>query len=117
MGQLVVINAPACFTWIWSIVKRWLSKETVEKADILGSDYQDVLLELLDADSLPSVFGGTCFCGEEGLVRTGKQCLVSGVGPWLDGREGWGPNARGKNEKREKEEDACVDVVVRDVNT
>jgi len=36
MGQLIVVNAPASFTIIWSAVKPWLAPETVAKVDILG---------------------------------------------------------------------------------
>jgi hypothetical protein len=92
MGQLAIINAPATFTMIWSVVKPWLSKETVAKIDILGSDYQDVLLELVDAENLPTSLGGKCTCSDVG------GCHLSGAGPWQEGRVGWGPKSRGKNE-------------------
>ena len=75
------------------MIKPWLSKETAEKVDIFGSDYKDQLLKLIDADCLPSTLGGTCECKEEG------GCQLSGVGPWLDGRVGWGPNSNA-NKKR-----------------
>jgi CRAL/TRIO domain. len=88
MGQLAIINAPSSFTFIWSAIKPWLSKETAEKVDILGSDYKDVLLELVDADNLPSMLGGNCTCEDMG------GCHLSGVGPWMDEREGWGPKAK-----------------------
>ncbi|KAF9049609.1 CRAL/TRIO domain-containing protein, partial [Hymenopellis radicata] len=78
MGQLAIVNAPSSFTMIWSMIKPWLSKETCEKVDILGSDYRDVLLDLVDTDSLPSVLGGNCTCS--------GGCHMSGAGPWLDGR-------------------------------
>lgn len=94
MGQLVIINAPASFTWVWSITKRWLAQETVDKVDILGSNYRDKLLDLVDEESLPSILGGSCYCGEEGENRTGQNCVTSGAGPWLDGRVGWGPNSK-----------------------
>jgi len=87
LGKLAVINAPSTFTVIWSVVKPWLSKETVEKVDILGSDYKDVLLDLVDAENLPSSLGGTCTCAEAG------GCQRSGAGPWQEGRVGWGPKA------------------------
>jgi len=93
MGQLAIVNAPSSFTLIWSMIKPWLSKETAEKVDILGSDYKDQLLKLIDADCLPTTLGGTCECKEEG------GCQLSGVGPWLDGRIGWGPNSNA-NKKR-----------------
>ena len=89
MGQLAIINAPSSFTFIWSMIKPWLSSETCEKVDVLGHDYKDVLLELVDKESLPSSLGGECTCEEAG------GCHLSGAGPWLDGRKGWGPNAKG----------------------
>lgn len=84
MGQLAIVNAPSTFTAIWAIMKPWLSKETADKVDILGSNYKDVLLKLVDADCLPSTLGGTCECPEYG------GCHMNCPGPWLEGRVGWG---------------------------
>lgn len=80
MGQLAIINAPSSFTFIWSMVKPWLSKETVEKVDILGKDYKDVLLQLVHVDNLPTVLGGNCTCSGTG------GCNVSSPGPWMEER-------------------------------
>lgn len=88
VAKLAVINAPSTFTVIWNVVKAWLSKETVGKVDILGSDYKDVLLDLIDAENLPTSLGGTCTCAEAG------GCHLSGAGPWKEGRTGWGPNSQ-----------------------
>ncbi|KAF8073686.1 CRAL-TRIO domain-containing protein [Lyophyllum atratum] len=84
MGQLAIVNAPSTFTMIWSVIKPWLSKETADKVDILGNNYKDVLLKLVDADCLPSTLGGTCECLEHG------GCHMHCPGPWMDGRVGWG---------------------------
>jgi len=92
MGQLAIINAPSTFTVIWNAIKPWLSKETAAKVDILGSDYKDVLLNLVDAENLPASLGGDCTCSEAG------GCHLSGVGPWQDGRVGWGPKVEAKKE-------------------
>lgn len=83
MGQLAVVNVPSTFTLIWSMIKPWLSKETAEKVDILGSNYQEVLLKLVDADCLPASLGGACHCEEHG------GCHRACPGPWMDGRVGW----------------------------
>ncbi|KAH0586157.1 hypothetical protein H2248_007422 [Termitomyces sp. 'cryptogamus'] len=83
MGQLAIVNAPSIFPVIWGMIKPWISKETADKVDILGSDYKDVLLKLIDADCLPSSLGGTCECPEYG------GCHKSCPGPWMDGRVGW----------------------------
>ncbi|KAG5721690.1 Sec14 cytosolic factor [Termitomyces sp. T112] len=63
MGQLAIVNAPSIFPVIWGMIKPWISKETADKVDILGSDYKDVLLKLIDADCLPSSLGGTTLDG------------------------------------------------------
>jgi len=94
MGQLVIINAPSSFTVIWNVIKPWLSKETIEKVSILGNDYQPVLLDLIDPDSLPESLGGMCTC--EGL----GGCDMSSAGPWLLGRKGWGPKSQVSRMKR-----------------
>jgi hypothetical protein len=79
MGQLAIVNAPASFTFIWGFIKPWLSKETVDKVDILGSDYQEVLLSLIDEENLPASLGGKCEC--EG------GCEYSFAGPWKESLE------------------------------
>jgi hypothetical protein len=76
MGQLAIVNAPSSFTFIWSFIKPWLSKDTVNKVDILGSDYQEVLLDLIDEENLPASLGGKCEC--EG------GCEFSFAGPWKE---------------------------------
>jgi len=80
MGQLLIINAPSSFAFIWGMIKPWLAKETVEKVDILSSNYREVLLEVVDAENLPVTLGGTCTCEGEG------GCDISGAGPWMDER-------------------------------
>lgn len=67
--KIFVINAPVYFTgmfiaivilWVafWSIVKGWLHERVIQKITILSSDYQNTLLEFIDAESLPTVYGG-----------------------------------------------------------
>lgn len=92
MGQLAIVNAPSSFTMIWGMIKPWISKETAAKVDILGNDYSKVLLELIDADNLPSSLGGKCTCAGLG------GCPLSGAGPWMDGRVGWGPRSKALRE-------------------
>lgn len=101
MGQLAIVNAPSSFAFIWSMIKPWLSKETAEKVDILGSDYKKVLLDLIDAENLPSTLGGNCTC--EG------GCHLSSRGPWLDGRTGWGPNSKAQSQLNDAKNDATSD--------
>jgi hypothetical protein len=91
MGKVAVVNAPSTFAFIWRIMKPWMAKETQAKVDILGSNYKDVLLDLIDEENLPSVLGGKCTCGG----KDGESlCHLSGAGPWMEGRVGWGPKAK-----------------------
>jgi CRAL/TRIO domain len=65
MGQLIIINAPTCFTAIWSVIKPWLAPRTLDKISILGASQPDqhaTLLELVSPENLPVALGGTCTC-------------------------------------------------------
>ncbi|KAJ3305024.1 cytosolic factor, phosphatidylinositol/phosphatidylcholine transfer protein [Kappamyces sp. JEL0829] len=77
LGCMCIINAPMLFTAIWAIIKRFLDQKTISKIHILGANYQDKLLDLIDASNLPLEYGGTCACP--------GGCAHSDVGPWNDG--------------------------------
>jgi hypothetical protein len=82
MGQMLVINAPASFTAIWTIIKPWLSPRTLEKISVLGTDqHHAVLQDLVPPENLPTFLGGTCTCDG---ARGG--CRLSNAGSWMDGR-------------------------------
>jgi len=68
MGATYMINPPTIFSMIWKIIKPWLDPITVEKIKVLKSNYQEVLLDNIDADQLPEEYGGTCKCGDHGCV-------------------------------------------------
>ena len=99
MSQLAIVNAPSSFTAIWSVMRPWLAKETVEKVNVLGSNYSSYLLELIDPEALPKSLGGQCTCiecghhhkerpevgGVDGQVEMGR-CAFSSAGPWMAGR-------------------------------
>ena len=50
LGMMFVINAPFVFSACWSIAKTFLDERTVKKIQIVGSSYQKLLLEHVDAD-------------------------------------------------------------------
>ncbi|KAI7904987.1 CRAL-TRIO domain-containing protein [Cokeromyces recurvatus] len=62
LHRLFIVNAPSAFTVMFKVIKHWLNPRTLEKIHVLGSDFQSVLLNYIDADSLPSFLGGTCKC-------------------------------------------------------
>jgi len=74
MGKFYLLNAPFGFSTVWAIIKPWLDPVTVEKINILGSNYRDELLKQIPAENLPERFGGTCSCP--------GGCSLSDAGPW-----------------------------------
>jgi len=79
MGQCLVVNAPMVFSALYAIIKGFLDERTRSKIRIVGSNYQQVLLEAIDAENLPEFLGGTCTCSH---VEGG--CINSDTGPWQD---------------------------------
>lgn len=60
LGPYIVVNCPSFFSFIWAILKGLVDEKTRLKFKLLGSDYKDELLKLIDADQLPKFLGGTC---------------------------------------------------------
>lgn len=94
MGQLAIINAPTSFTYIWGIIKMWLSEETQAKINILGADYMPFLETLIEPESLPVALGGKCTSCPEG-------CESSNAGPWKED-----PVKRRERRSKEVKQDA-----------
>ena len=69
-----ILNAGLAFRTFYSAVKVFLDSKTREKIKVFGENYKDGLLERIDADCLPTFFGGTCDCQ--------GGCLFSNAGPW-----------------------------------
>ena len=62
MGALYVINAPSIFPALWNAVKGWIDPVTARKIHILGDDYKETLLSIIDENVLPEEYGGKCKC-------------------------------------------------------
>lgn len=76
--QLFIINAGSGFKLLWSTIKGFLDAKTASKIHVIGSDYQQRLLEVIDSSQLPDFLGGSCNCASMG------GCLMSDKGPWKD---------------------------------
>ncbi|KAK3123243.1 hypothetical protein QOZ80_8AG0627040 [Eleusine coracana subsp. coracana] len=78
LHQMFVVNAGSGFKLLWNSVKGFLDPKTASKIHVLGTKFQNKLLEVIDASELPEFLGGTCTCAAEG------GCLKSNKGPWND---------------------------------
>ncbi|XP_064957344.1 phosphatidylinositol/phosphatidylcholine transfer protein SFH5 isoform X4 [Musa acuminata AAA Group] len=76
--RMFVVNASSGFKLLWNTVKSFLDPKTTSKIHVLGTKYQNKLLEVIDSSELPEFLGGSCTCAEHG------GCLRSDRGPWRD---------------------------------
>ncbi|WOL17527.1 phosphatidylinositol/phosphatidylcholine transfer protein SFH6-like isoform X2 [Canna indica] len=74
--RMFIINAGPGFKLLWNTVKSFLDPKTTSKIHVIGSKYQNKLLEVIDSSELPDFLGGSCTCAEHG------GCLKSDRGPW-----------------------------------
>jgi len=73
--KFFMINAPWYFRATWKLVKNFIDPLTRQKIEIMGTDYKEKLLEFIDAENLPVMYGGTCNC-PGGCVTTQLQYPV-----------------------------------------
>ncbi|MCO5611898.1 hypothetical protein L7F22_066157 [Adiantum nelumboides] len=78
LHRLFIINAGSGFRLLWNSAKGFLDPNTASKIHVLGNDFQQSLLEIIDSSQLPDFLGGSCTCSAE------EGCLVSDKGPWKD---------------------------------
>ncbi|GLJ27939.1 hypothetical protein SUGI_0548760 [Cryptomeria japonica] len=78
LHTLLIVNASSGFKLLWNTIKAFLDPRTAAKIDVLGSQYQSKVFEIIDRSQLPEFLGGTCTC--DGL----GGCLFSDRGPWKD---------------------------------
>ncbi|XP_022769031.1 phosphatidylinositol/phosphatidylcholine transfer protein SFH6-like isoform X3 [Durio zibethinus] len=76
--RMFIINAGPGFKMGWKAAKSFLDSKTASKITVLGSNYQNKLLEVIDASELPQFLGGSCTCADKG------GCMRSDKGPWKD---------------------------------
>jgi hypothetical protein len=61
MSKMLIVNAPTFFAATWRLIKGWLDPRTASKIEVISSRsaMEKRLLEFIDADKLPSDYGGT----------------------------------------------------------
>ena len=60
MAKMLIVNAPSFFAATWRLIKGWLDPRTASKIEVISSRsfMEKRLLEFIDADQLPSDYGG-----------------------------------------------------------
>ena len=60
MSKMIIVNSPRFFALTWSVIKGWLDQRTANKVEVISSRKasEKRLLELVDANQLPSDYGG-----------------------------------------------------------
>ena len=80
LHRLYAVNCPKMIMFAYSIVKGWLDPRVQKKVVFVKpADTAAKLLEIIDADKLPSDLGGTCSC-EGGCVYTPAGDAADAVG-------------------------------------
>ena len=74
LDWLYVINGGLLFRAFYTAVKVYLDSKTKTKIKVFGNNYQEGLLEKIDPENLPKLFGGKCECP--------GGYLFSNEGPW-----------------------------------
>ncbi|XP_074558046.1 phosphatidylinositol/phosphatidylcholine transfer protein SFH8-like [Curcuma longa] len=78
LHRMFIVNAGPGFRLLWNTIKSFLDPKTTSKIHVLGSKYQNKLLEIIEPSELPEFLGGSCTCPEQ------SGCLKSEKGPWKD---------------------------------
>ena len=79
LSALYAINTGIVFRSFYSAVKIFLNDTIKSKIKVFGEDYKDALLQIIDKENLPKMYGGTCKCPE--------GCLFSNAGPWKNSED------------------------------
>merc|ERR1711865_980996 len=60
LNKMFIINSPIFFTASWKIIRGWLDPRTAGKVEVISSrkSWEKALLNYIDADELPSDYGG-----------------------------------------------------------
>ena len=71
--MLLIVNVPFFFAGMWATVKGWVDEKTRSKVEIMGKDYKEKLLKIIDENQLIDFLGGTSTAN-----------LKDNIGPWMN---------------------------------
>ncbi|KAJ7081354.1 CRAL/TRIO domain-containing protein [Mycena belliarum] len=78
LSTIAIVNAPSFFPTIWGWIKGWFDPGTRNKIHILGRNPSETLLTIIDAENLPSQYGGTLvweYASEPNLDAPTKELI------------------------------------------
>lgn len=59
LARMIIINAPSFFQTVWRLVRLAIDDRTKDKIRLVGKDFKEALLELIDEEYLPTFCGGS----------------------------------------------------------
>ncbi|VDK60162.1 unnamed protein product [Anisakis simplex] len=68
-AKIYVINVPSAVEIIWTMMKKVLTQDTIEKIEIVGNDWKELLIRNHGAENIPKRWGGTL---EKSYVKEAK---------------------------------------------
>ncbi|XP_076106497.1 retinal-binding protein-like [Mytilus galloprovincialis] len=80
LKRLLVINAPGIFPILYKLCKPLISKDTKNKIEIIGGNYQETLKKYIDDEYLPMCYGGT-LTDPDGNPRCASKICQGGTVP------------------------------------
>ncbi|XP_061117604.1 SEC14-like protein 2 [Conger conger] len=80
LKRLFVIKAPKLFPVAYNLIKHFLSENTRRKINVLGANWQEVLLKHIEPEQLPAIYGGT-LTDPDGDPRCRTRIQYGGVVP------------------------------------
>jgi len=83
LHKMVMINAPWYFSAIWALVSYVVDPVTANKISIIGSNYEEVLKELIDEDNIPVDCGGEAHVEWKYPYAEGTGCSPSELRDFL----------------------------------
>lgn len=58
--KILIVNAPWTFSMLWTVLKMFMDKNTVNKVEISSGNPIEVLSKYIDVNNIPVFLGGTC---------------------------------------------------------
>ena len=74
--RIVVVNTPAIFPIIFSLIKPFISQSTKDKIKVLGSNWRNDIHKYISPENLPEHYGGTCRYDNDNPKC--EECIVYG---------------------------------------